>query len=109
MPIITQETANLVDTLATAAAKIGSTKASAKLNELIVAILPDTVNQEGFVEALRADNADLEGRLETLVTAMKDVQAKLEEILAIDHSPTIREATESLKSEVDGFLLEIGE
>lgn len=52
---ITQETANLVDTLAHAASQIGSTPASAKINQLIVGLLPDTEDQAEIVDALRED------------------------------------------------------
>ena len=45
MPI-TQETANLIDTLANAAGKIGSTAASAKINQVIVDLMPSTAAEE---------------------------------------------------------------
>lgn len=61
--LISQETAQLIDTLATAAAKIGSTPASDKINRLIVAMLPDTAECESIAEALRQDNAGLEDKL----------------------------------------------
>ena len=50
---MTQETAYLIDTLAGAAAKIGSTPASKKINELIVELLPP--NDESIADALRED------------------------------------------------------
>jgi hypothetical protein len=56
---ITQETANLVDTLARAASQVGSTAASAKINQLIVDLLPATGNDESIAEALRQDNIAL--------------------------------------------------
>ncbi len=109
MTSITQETANLIDTLAGAAAKIGSTKASAKLNELIVDLIPPTADIA--LAALKVDNAELEEHLETLATAMKDVKAKLEAIIALDPADTEAAAhqTQALKTEVEGFLFEIGE
>lgn len=65
---ITQETANLIETLAHAASQIGSTAASAKINQLIVDILPaasgDTA--ESIAEALRQDNAALQLELTSL-------------------------------------------
>jgi hypothetical protein len=57
--IITQETAFLVETLARAASVIGSTAASAKINQLIVDILPATAGDESIAEALRQDNIAL--------------------------------------------------
>jgi hypothetical protein len=58
---ITQEAANLIDTLAHAASQIGSTAASAKINQLIVSILPATDGSaEEIAEALRQDNAALQ-------------------------------------------------
>lgn len=106
---MTQETAYLIDTLAGAAAKIGSTKASAKLNELIVDLIPPT--SDSALATLKVDNAELEGRVEILTTAMKDVQAKLEAIIALDPADTEAAAhqTQALKTEVDGFLFEVGE
>lgn len=47
---ISQETANLIDTLASAASKIGSTAASAKLNQAIVDLIPPS--QTGELEAM---------------------------------------------------------
>lgn len=52
---ISQETAVLIDTLATAASKIGSTPASAKLNALIVELLPPSETA-----ALQQQIADLQ-------------------------------------------------
>lgn len=63
---ITQETANLIDTLAHAASQIGSTAASAKINQLIVDILPATSAGESIAEALRQDNAALRLELTSL-------------------------------------------
>lgn len=58
---ITQETANLIDTLAHAASMIGSTAASAKLNQAIVDLIPpsQTSELEAMVTQLQADNAQL--------------------------------------------------
>lgn len=109
MTTITQETANLIDTLAGAAAKIGSTKASAKLNELIVDLIPPT--SDVALATLKADNADLEERVEKFVVAMKEVQSQLEAIIALDPADTEAAAhkTQALKTELDGFLFEVGE
>lgn len=61
---ITQETANLIDTLARAAAQIGSTAASARLNQVIVELLTATADSpESIAEALRQDNAALQQEL----------------------------------------------
>ena len=58
---ITQEAANLIDTLAHAASQIGSTAASAKINQLIVSLIPSTDDSaEAIAEALRQDNAALQ-------------------------------------------------
>lgn len=56
---ITQEAANLIDTLAHAASQIGSTAASAKINQLIVDLLPASTGADSIAEALRQDNASL--------------------------------------------------
>ncbi len=65
---ITQETANLIDTLAHAASQIGSTPASGKINQLIVSLLPATGGDtsESIAEALRQDNAALQQELASL-------------------------------------------
>ena len=58
---ITQETANLINALANAASQIGSTAASAKINQLIVSLIPSTDDSaEAIAEALRQDNAALQ-------------------------------------------------
>lgn len=63
---ITQETANLVETLAHAASQIGSTAASAKINQLIVDLLPGTnESAETIAEALRQDNIALTAELDS--------------------------------------------
>ena len=62
---VTQETAFLIETLARAASQIGSTAASAKINQLIVDILPATT--VGSTEdALRQDNEALQLELTSL-------------------------------------------
>lgn len=63
---VTQETANLISTLANAASQIGSTAASAKINQLIVDILPASTGAESIAEALRQDNAALQLELNSL-------------------------------------------
>lgn len=60
---ITQETANLVDTLAHAASQIGSTPASAKINSLIVSLIPDTEDQAAIIDDLREDLKFAENQL----------------------------------------------
>jgi hypothetical protein len=58
---ITQEAANLIATLAHAASQIGSTAASAKINQLIVSLISSTDDSaEAIAEALRQDNAALQ-------------------------------------------------
>lgn len=58
---ITQETANLIDTLANAAGKVGSTEASAKINKAICELIPPSQigELEAMVTQLQADNAQL--------------------------------------------------
>ena len=65
---ITQETANLIETLAHAASQIGSTPASGKINQLIVSLLPATAGDtaESIAEALRQDNAAPQEELRSL-------------------------------------------
>lgn len=65
---ITQETANLIETLAHAASQIGSTPASGKINQLIVSLLPATGGDtaESIAEALRQDNEALQLELTSL-------------------------------------------
>lgn len=96
MPLVTQETATLIDTLATAAAKIGSTKASAKINQLIVEILPATTeekNDADIAEAFRLDNIALQEEVAALVANDKVKQGNLD--LARDQ---LRELHEILKA-----------
>jgi hypothetical protein len=66
--IITQETANVINTLANAASQIDSTPASAAINKLIVSILPATGGEsaEAIAEALRQDNEALQLELASL-------------------------------------------
>lgn len=65
---ITQEVANVINTLANAASQIGSTPASGKINQLIVSLLPATAGDtaESIAEALRQDNASLQLELTSL-------------------------------------------
>lgn len=84
---ITQETANLIDTLASAASKIGSTNASSKINELICSILPGTEDEKSIAESLRQDNIALQQELASLQTSarigadnLEIVRGKLKEI-----------------------------
>lgn len=86
---ITQETANLIETLAHAASQIGSTPASGKINQLIVSLLPATGGDtaESIAEALRQDNAALQLELTSLgISArigaenLEVLRGKLEEI-----------------------------
>lgn len=65
---ITQEAANLIDTLAGAASKIGSTAASAKINQVIVELLPPSQ-----VSELEAMVTQLQGS----VVALTDANAQL--------------------------------
>jgi len=83
---ITQETAQLIDTLANAASKIGSTPASAKINTLIVSLLPEEKTDD-VAEALRQDNIALQEELSSLQTSarigaenLEIVRGKLKEI-----------------------------
>lgn len=81
MPLVSQETANLIDTLATAAAKIGSTPASGKINQLIVDILPATAeekNDADIAEAFRLDNIALQEEVTALVANDKVKQGNLD-------------------------------
>lgn len=84
---ISQENANLIDTLATAASKIGSTAASSKINALICEILPEPKGDESASEALRQDNIALQQELASLQTSarigaenLEIVRGKLKEI-----------------------------
>jgi chaperonin cofactor prefoldin len=62
---VTQETAYLIETLARAASQIGSTAASAKINQLIVDILPAT-SVGSTEDALRQENEALQLELTSL-------------------------------------------
>jgi len=84
---ITQETANLIDTLANAAGKIGSTNASSKINALICSFLPDVEDDKALAESLRQDNIALQQELASLQTSarigaenLEIVRGKLKEI-----------------------------
>ena len=76
--IITQETANLVDTLARAASQVGSTAASAKINQLIVDLLPATGAEESIAEALRQDNIALQLELTSVQNSARTMADNLE-------------------------------
>lgn len=78
---VTQETANLVNTLANAASQIGSTPASAKINKLIVDILPEAAEEKNYAEiaeSLRLNNIALKEELEKERASMTVMQANLE-------------------------------
>jgi hypothetical protein len=84
---ITQETAIMIDMLATAASKIGSTAASSKINALICEILPDPKDDESVAESLRQDNIALQEELASLQISarigaenLEIVRGKLKEI-----------------------------
>lgn len=98
---ITQETAQLIDTLATAASKVGSTAASSKINALICEILPEPKADESVAEALRQDNIALQEELKRVSTGaqinlenLEIVRGKLKEIslLATDLLASINTA-----------------
>lgn len=74
---ISQETALLIDTLATAASKIGSTPASAKLNALIVELLPPSELDEAqtMIAALQAERSSLQLTIESLSGQVSTLQA----------------------------------
>lgn len=79
--LISQETAYLIDTLATAASKIGSTNASAKLNQVIVGLLPPTTeekNDADIAEAFSLDNIALQEEVAALVANDKVKQGNLD-------------------------------
>lgn len=73
---ISQETALLIDTLATAASKIGSTPASAKLNALIVELLPPSELDEAHtvIATLQAERVELHLNIEGLVNTNRELQ-----------------------------------
>ena len=72
---MTQETAFLIDTLATAASKIGSTPASAKLNTLIVELLPPSELSEAqtMISALQAEKVELQLQIEALTASNNEL------------------------------------
>lgn len=61
---ITHDTAILIDTLARAASQIGSTRASAKINEVICDLLPNTSTEQ--ISALEASERVMSANLELL-------------------------------------------
>ena len=71
------ETAALIETLARAASVIGSTPASAKINQLIVNMLPPT-DDESIAEALRQDNAALQLELTSVQNSARIMAENLE-------------------------------
>lgn len=73
---ISQETALLIDTLATAASKVGSTPASAKLNNLIVELLPPSELPElqTLLATLQAERVTLQLQLDSLAAANHELQ-----------------------------------
>ena len=84
---MSQEAATVIDTLASAASKIGSTDASKKINALICTLLPDTEDEKSIAEALRQDNITLQQELASLQTSarigaenLEIVRGKLKEI-----------------------------
>lgn len=98
---ITQETANLIDTLANAAGKIGSTNASSKINALICSLLPNIEDEKSVAESPRQDNIALQEELASLQTSarigaenLEIVRGRLKEIslLATDLLASINTA-----------------
>lgn len=92
---ITQETALLIDTLASAASKIGSTPGSARLNAVIVELLdpaPLTAEERTALETA-ADNAEV-------------FRAQLQRIAQIDTllATANMEEGDALRSELDQLL-----
>ncbi|MCY1482351.1 hypothetical protein D9M68_159050 [compost metagenome] len=77
---ISQETANLIDTLATAASKVGSTEASAKINKLIVELLPtpEIPALQAQVAELIASNGVAQGNLELARNQLGQISLLLE-------------------------------
>lgn len=97
---ISQETANLIDTLASAASKIGSTNASSRINSLICSLVPDVE-----ADALRQENIALQAELSSLQTSarigaenLEILRGKLKEIsmIATEALPAVE-----LRGEVD--------
>ncbi len=114
---ITQETANLIATLAHAASQIGSTAASAKINQLIVELLPAPSVVEDLAEALRQDNAALQEELKSLSISeriagqnLEVLRAKLVEITTIAIqavAESASEVSEELLSSLENDLRQI--
>ena len=100
---ITQETANLVDTLAHAASQIGSTAASARINQLIVDILPtqERNSAESIAEALRQDNLALKNELLGLNISARTMAENLE--LLRGKLAEIHEIASVQKSKIDSM------
>lgn len=80
---ITQDTATLIETLARAASQIGSTAASAKINKVIVDLLPTPAEDESIAEALRQDNAELQISGRIMAENMELLRGKLGELKSI--------------------------
>lgn len=103
---ITEETARLIDTLANAASKIGSTPASEKINKLIVSLLPGDA-EESTAEALRQDNIVLQEELASLQTSarigvenLEIVRGKLKEISMLATDLLVVELDDDLKNDL---------
>lgn len=109
---ITQETANLVDTLAHAASQVGSTAASAKINQLIVDILPATGNDESIAEALRQDNAELQAKNAQLTSELISAGISVENLALLrDRMAQITLLTTAIPEagQIDAVLSQIHE
>ena len=92
---ITQETANLVDTLATAASKIGSTPASKSINELIVSLLPGNPLQADL-DALQVSSDIYQANLELARSQLTGLSLLVNEALLPE--ATIEQIAASLAS-----------
>lgn len=104
---INHDTAILIDTLATAASKIGSTPASAKINNLIVSLLPD-VEASDIAEGLRQDNIALQEELASLQTSARIGTENLEIVRGklADIHKIVFALLETAPSDEDGEKLE---
>lgn len=98
---ISQEIATLIDTLATAASKIGSTPASAKLNALIVELLPpsETATLQQQVSDLQISGDIKQANLDLARTQFGQLNSQL--TIARSESATPEEQAAALQAMAD--------
>lgn len=87
---INQDTANLIDTLASAAAKLSFTNAGKQIEAQIIAMIPGAT--DSVAEALHQDNIELQTSGRIMAENLEILRGKMQEIVQI-----VSEALPSIK------------